>query len=69
MNFYIRLKVSLYESKDAYETNAEISEARMQIQSNVITPQNVDADHVPWNRNNKSDYWRNTEINLDLENE
>ena len=69
MNFYIRLKVSLYESKDAYETNAEISEARMQIQSNVITPQNVDADHVPWNINNKLDYWRNTEINLDLENE
>ena len=46
MNFDIRLKVRLYESKDAYETNAEISEARMQIQSNVITPQNVDADHI-----------------------
>ena len=47
MNFDIRLKLKSDESQEAYETNAEISEARMQIQSNVITPQNVDADHVP----------------------
>ena len=45
--------VKLHESKETYQTYTEICEAWMKIQSNMIIPQYIDADDVPWNKNNK----------------